>query len=185
MRRLTRRGSHSESAAAEGRCVPAQGVDKGVIYGNWLYPRAAAGPADRGLGRGGRRAQASRRSSYLCGQTAVALALITSSTALHRRANSTRQDSQQFETLEELGLYVADTLGRLEMLKSQLFELTQEVLLRRQQPCGVLFCLHGPRALRHSAIWEMDQNRVLFYGSCGRRVQNTVLAGAPSQVAFC
>jgi hypothetical protein len=29
-----------------------------------------------------------------------------------------RQDSRHIETLEELRLYVADTLGRLEMLKS-------------------------------------------------------------------
>ena len=94
-----------------------------------------------------------------------------------------RQDSRRIETLEELRLYVADTLGRLEMLKSDQFELTQQVFYRAQQPCGVLFCLHGPRALRLSAIWETEQNRILFYGSCGRRMQSTMLERAPSIVA--
>ena len=40
-----------------------------------------------------------------------------------------RQDSRQIETLEELRVYVADTLGRLEMLKSDQFELTQASVL--------------------------------------------------------
>lgn len=91
-----------------------------------------------------------------------------------------RQDAQQFETLEQLAQFVADTLGRLENLKSELFELTQEMIFRREKPCGILFCLHGPRAVKLTAIWETDLNRVLFYGSCGRRVQSTVLERAPS-----
>ena len=93
-----------------------------------------------------------------------------------------RQDAQQFETLEELAQYVADTLGRLEMLKSELFELSQEMILRREKPCGILFCLHGPRAVKLTAIWETDRNRVLFYGSCGRRMHCTRLERAPT---FC
>ena len=90
-----------------------------------------------------------------------------------------RQDSRHIETLEELRQFVADTLGRLEMLKSDQFELTQQVLYRAHKPCGVLFCLHGPRALRLSAIWDTDQNRILFYGSCGRRMHSTTLDRAP------
>ena len=93
-----------------------------------------------------------------------------------------RQDSRRIETLEELRLYVADTLGRLEMLKSDQFELTQQVFYRAQKPCGVLFCLHGPRALRLSAIWDTDQNCILFYGSCGRRMHSTTLIESPSLV---
>ena len=94
-----------------------------------------------------------------------------------------RQDSWNSETLKELRQFVADTLGRLEMLKADQFELTQQVLYRAQKPCGVLFCLHGPRALRLSAIWDTDQNRILFYGSCGRRMHSTKLVRAPKIVA--
>jgi hypothetical protein len=84
-----------------------------------------------------------------------------------------RQDSRHIEALEEL------KLGRLEMLKSDQFELTQQVFYRAQKPCGVLFCLHGPRALRLTAIWDADQNRILFYGSCGQRVHSMTLERAP------
>jgi len=44
-----------------------------------------------------------------------------------------RQDSRNIETLEELRRYVSDTLGRLEMLKDDQFELTQQILYRAQQ----------------------------------------------------
>ena len=88
-----------------------------------------------------------------------------------------RQDSKQVETFEELAHYVMDTLGRRGMLKS---ELSQEMIFRRGKNCGILFCLHGPRAVKLTAIWETEQNRVLFYGSCGRRMHCTVLARAPS-----
>ena len=91
-----------------------------------------------------------------------------------------RQDSRHIETLEELRQFVAATLGRLEMLKSDQFELTHQVLYRSQRPCGVLFCLHGPRTLRLSAIWDTDKNRILFYGSCGRRLQRTKLVQSPT-----
>jgi hypothetical protein len=70
-----------------------------------------------------------------------------------------RQDSRHIATLEELRQFVADTLGRLELLKTDEFELTQPTLYRAQMPCGVLFCLHGPRALRLSAIWDTEQHR--------------------------
>jgi hypothetical protein len=32
-----------------------------------------------------------------------------------------------------------------------------------------MFCLHGPRAVKMTAIWEKDRNRVLFYGPTGKR----------------
>ena len=86
----------------------------------------------------------------------------------------------EVRSLEELRRYVADTLAQLEMLKSDQFELSQQVLYRAGKPCGIYFCLHGPRSLRLSAIWETDQNTILFYGSCGRRMHRTRLAQAPT-----
>ena len=42
-----------------------------------------------------------------------------------------------------------------------------------------MFCLHGPRAVKFTAIWETEHNRVLFYGSTGERFQKTHLIEAP------
>jgi hypothetical protein len=89
------------------------------------------------------------------------------------------ESSKKIQSLEELRRYVAETLSRLETLKSDRLELTQQTLFRAGRPCGVYFCLHGPRALRLTAIWETDQNRILFYGSCGRRMHSTTLSRSP------
>jgi hypothetical protein len=89
------------------------------------------------------------------------------------------ESSTSLQDLDQLRRYVAETLSRLETLKSDQFRLTQEVLYRGGKPCGVHFCLHGPRAMRLSAIWETDHNSILFYGSCGRRLHRTRLVEAP------
>ena len=89
------------------------------------------------------------------------------------------ESSTSLHNLDQLRRYVAETLSRLETLKFDQFRLTQEVLYRGGKPCGVHFCLHGPRAMRLSAIWETDHNSILFYGSCGRRVHRTRLVEAP------
>ncbi len=90
-----------------------------------------------------------------------------------------RNCSANVQSIEELRHYVADTLGSLEVLKSDQFELTQSTLFRAGKPCGVFFRLQDPRALYLTAIWETDQNSILFYGSCGRRIHRTKLVQSP------
>jgi len=50
------------------------------------------------------------------------------------------------------------------------FEITERQLVRKGNPCGVYFCLHGPRSVKMTAIWESENNTVLFYGSRGERI---------------
>lgn len=54
---------------------------------------------------------------------------------------------------------------------------TSESLLKRSgdDACGVMFCLHGPRSVKMTAIWEKEKNRVLFYGPNGKRYQQVEL----------
>jgi hypothetical protein len=54
------------------------------------------------------------------------------------------------------------------------------MLLRGGKPCGIYFCLNGPRAVRFSAIWETDRNQILFYGPRGERFLKTQLSEAPA-----
>ncbi len=88
--------------------------------------------------------------------------------------------SQRLQTLEEIRQYVAQTLSNLETLEADRFQLSQQVLSRAGKPCGMYFYLEGPRALRLTAIWETDRNTILFYGSCGRRMQRTRLIQSPT-----
>lgn len=87
--------------------------------------------------------------------------------------------SHELLTLDDLREYVVETLSQHDQLERGAFQLSERILVRGDQPCGVYFCLHGPRAVRFSAIWETERNTILFYGSTGERFQKTVLRGAP------
>ena len=83
-------------------------------------------------------------------------------------------------SLEELRDYVNETLCEHHHLQIDAFEMTERVLRRAGKPCGVFFCLHGPRSVKFTAIWETDRNCILFYGPSGERFQKTQLAHAPT-----
>ena len=71
--------------------------------------------------------------------------------------------------LSGLREFVIDTLCRTDRLVPNQFPLTEQILLRRGRPCGILYTLHGPRTVVLSAIWETDRNTILFYDSSGVR----------------
>ena len=56
-----------------------------------------------------------------------------------------------------------------ENLLADKFTMSQLQLTRRNQPCGLQFCLRGPRNVRLATIWVADQNVVYLYGARGAR----------------
>lgn len=85
----------------------------------------------------------------------------------------------QFDGLDDLREYVNVTLCEQYQLQTGAFCMTERVLVRGGKPCGIYFCLHGPRMTKFSAIWETDRNRILFYGTGGERFQKTQLTEPP------
>jgi hypothetical protein len=85
----------------------------------------------------------------------------------------------QIQTLNELKAYVIKTLCEYEQLELGAFPVSERILIRAGKPCGIHFCLHGPRAVQVSAIWETDRNTILFYNSSGERFQKSQLTVAP------
>ena len=83
------------------------------------------------------------------------------------------------QTLDQLREYVTTTLCEHHELEVGVYPLTERILTRSERPCGIFFCLHGPRAVKFSAIWETERNTVLFYGATGERFQKTQLVEAP------
>ena len=88
--------------------------------------------------------------------------------------------SRQFRTLEDLREYVNEVLRQYEQLEIDAFPMTQRLLVRSGAACGMYFCLHGPRSVKFSAIWDAAANAILFYGPAGHRFQKTQLIDAPS-----
>lgn len=87
--------------------------------------------------------------------------------------------AQRIETLDDLRDYVNETLCEHEQLEIGAFHMTELLLRRGSKCCGLYFCLHGPRETKFSAIWETENNTVLFYDSTGERFLKTRLMAAP------
>ena len=89
--------------------------------------------------------------------------------------------SQQIENVDELRQYVSMIICEHHDLAPEAFPMTERILLRGGQPCGITFCIHGPRATKYMAIWDAHKNQILFYGCDGERFQKTELLGTPER----
>ena len=88
--------------------------------------------------------------------------------------------SLQLDNLNDLRNYVQNTICQQNELQVGACSITERVLVRGRRPCGIFFCLHGPRSVKLTAIWETDRNTILFYSSSGERVGKTQLVLAPA-----
>ena len=77
--------------------------------------------------------------------------------------------------LDDLRSFVERTLCEQNDFETGAFRMTERVLVRRGKPCGMYFCIHGPRSVKLTAIWETDKNSILFYNSSGERQLRTQL----------
>lgn len=87
-------------------------------------------------------------------------------------------DNVQLNSVDQLREFVLRTLCQQNDLEMDVFPATELVLVRRDRPVGLQFCLHGPRNVRLMAIWEFDQQSILFYGSSGQRLGRVQLQRA-------
>jgi hypothetical protein len=85
----------------------------------------------------------------------------------------------QLDNLNALRTYVHQTICDQNELQVGAFQITERILVRGRKACGIFFCLHGPRSVKLTAIWETDRNTILFYSSSGERVGKTQLIEAP------
>jgi hypothetical protein len=85
----------------------------------------------------------------------------------------------QIDNLNDLRTYVHETICEKNELQVGAFQITERILVRGREACGIFFCLHGPRSVKLTAIWETDRNTILFYSSSGERVAKTQLVHAP------
>ncbi len=85
----------------------------------------------------------------------------------------------KMQSLSDLREFVNEILCQQNELERGAFPLTERILVRGGKCCGIYFCLHGPRSVKLSAIWETQCNRILFYGSTGERFCKIQLVEAP------
>lgn len=90
-----------------------------------------------------------------------------------------RQECAEINNLVQLRQFVSRTLCHLNDFEEGIFQITERILVRYGKQCGILFCLHGPRSVRLTAIWETVTNSVIFYGSTGEKICRTALESQP------
>lgn len=86
---------------------------------------------------------------------------------------------EKFHSLDELRPFVKQTLCAAHHLDPEHYSMTESLLLRRGEACGMAFCLHGPRLVRLSAIWAAAEQTLYFYNSVGERFEKVELASGP------
>jgi hypothetical protein len=62
--------------------------------------------------------------------------------------------------LSDLRKFVHNTLCEQNQLEPGAFDVSERILVRGRRPCGIFFCLYGPRSVKLTAIWETDRNTV-------------------------
>jgi hypothetical protein len=72
-------------------------------------------------------------------------------------------------TLDDLRQFIHKTLCEKESLLADQFTMTEVQLTHGNGPCGLQFCLRGPRNVRLAAIWVADRNVVYLYDARGTR----------------
>ena len=77
--------------------------------------------------------------------------------------------SNDVHTLDELRQFIHKTLCEKENLLADQFTMTEVRLTSGSGPCGIQFCLRGPRNVRLAAIWVADRNVVYLYDARGTR----------------
>jgi hypothetical protein len=88
---------------------------------------------------------------------------------LHRSgAQATMVCLSEFQ-FEKVRSFIHDELCNRNQLVPEAFPITERVLTKKGAPCGIFFCLHGPRSVRFTAVFDMSESRVLFYDSNGQR----------------
>lgn len=93
-------------------------------------------------------------------------------------------DPMELHNLSDLRNFVQERICHHHELELGAFRMTERLLTRGGNPCGLFFCVHGPRSVKLTAIWETERNTILFYGSAGERVDRTQLKASPSLVKF-
>jgi hypothetical protein len=89
-------------------------------------------------------------------------------------------DQIAIKTIQQLRQYVSHTLCQRNDFEEGIFQVTERILTKGERTCGIFFCLHGPRSVKLTAVWETETNSILFYGSTGERFRKAKLSAAPA-----
>jgi hypothetical protein len=87
-------------------------------------------------------------------------------------------------SIVQLRKLVSKVLCKQSDFEEGIFSISERMLKRGQEMCGIFFCLHGPRSVKLTAVWEREDNSIRFYGSNGEKFKTINLeSGSESCIA--
>ena len=93
-----------------------------------------------------------------------------------------QQNRVEINNLAQVRQFVSRTLCQKNDFEEGVFQVTEKILTKCGKLCGLFFCLHGPRSVKLTAVWDTETNSILFYGSTGERFKKIVISNAPELV---
>lgn len=77
------------------------------------------------------------------------------------------------QQLDEVRSFVRRRICELHGLVAEAYEMSERYIHRGDRICGLYFCVHGPRSVQLTAIWDHERNTAIFYGSRGERLEQS------------
>ncbi len=81
------------------------------------------------------------------------------------------------ENVDTIREFVREELCEKNQLEKDAFQMTERLLVRQGKPCGLFFCIYGPRSVRLTAVWDLHSGSIFFYDSLGRRAASHPIPG--------
>jgi hypothetical protein len=81
--------------------------------------------------------------------------------------------------LEDLAALIHQVLCDKDAIDLTQAPLFRTPLRKGSRVCGMMFHVKGPYQLQTSAVWSADDDRVIFYDSCGIRFHEVRLSEGP------
>lgn len=78
-------------------------------------------------------------------------------------------------SLDRLCEHVEKRLCDFGQLEPSQFPLTRRDVIRGGKNCGIYFCLHGPRSVKLTAIYDAIKKTIIYYGADGNRRHSELL----------
>jgi hypothetical protein len=78
----------------------------------------------------------------------------------------------ELEDLRVLSRTIESRLCELGNLVTGQFPMTQREVIRGGRNIGIYFCVHGPRSVKLTAIYDVPKKQVILYGSDGLRKES-------------
>ena len=87
----------------------------------------------------------------------------------------------QIVSFDQLCQLVEKRLCGIGQLEEGQFPMTRREVSRGGEVCGIYFCIHGPRSVKLTAVYDCLQKSMIYYGTDGvRRTQESINVKLPS-----